>query len=665
MRALAHWPGAGAGRRAVPFLPARVILQDFTGVPAVVDLAAMRAAVARAGRDPARRRPAGARRPRDRPLRAGRRVRHALRLRPQHRARVRAQRRALRAAALGAGRVRELPRRAARHGHRPPGQPRAPRPRRAGRATGVARARHAGRHRLAHDDDQRRSASSAGASAASRPRPCMLGEPLVLGTPSSSASSFSGALRAGVTATDLVLTLTEMLRKHGVVGKFVEFCGDGLSALSLADRATLSNMAPEYGATAALFPVDDETLRYLRADRPRRRRARWSRRTARRRACSARDGDPTPDLQRAARCSTSTPSSRASPARAARRTACALGGARPASRGVPREPNPVRVHAARSRADGIAATAVLEADVEVDHGSVVIAAITSCTNTSNPSVMVAAGPARAQRGRARPASRSRTSRRASRRARASSPTTSERAGPRRSRSTRWASTSSATAARPASATPARCPTRSPQAVRRARPGGRLRALGQPQLRGPHPPAGARELPRLAAAGRRLRAGRARSTSTSTSEPLGTDRDGEPVYLRDLWPTAGGGARRSIDASITPELFETEYAHDLGRRRALAAHGRADGRAVRLGSPTRPTSASRRSSATCSPEPEPLTDVVGARVPGRCSATRSRPTTSRRRARSRPTMPGRPLPASSTASSRATSTRSARAAATTR
>ena len=76
---------------------------------------------------------------------------------------------------------------------------------------------------------------------------------------------FSGALLPGVTATDLVLTLTELLRKRGVVGSFVEFCGDGLSALSLADRATLSNMCPEYGATTALFPVDDETLRYLRA----------------------------------------------------------------------------------------------------------------------------------------------------------------------------------------------------------------------------------------------------------------------------------------------------------------------------------------------------------------------------------------------------------------
>src|SRR5439155_11814950 len=74
---------------------------------------------------------------------------------------------------------------------------------------------------------------------------------------------FTGALPTGATATDLVLTLTEMLRKHGVVNKFVEFCGDGLSSLSVPDRATLSNMCPEYGATAALFPVDHQTLRYL------------------------------------------------------------------------------------------------------------------------------------------------------------------------------------------------------------------------------------------------------------------------------------------------------------------------------------------------------------------------------------------------------------------
>src|SRR6202011_4157326 len=93
---------------------------------------------------------------------------------------------------------------------------------------------------------------------------CMLGQPLFLLSPVVVGVRFSNALPAGTTATDLVLTLTEMLRKHGVVNKFVEFCGAGLTSMTAADRATLSNMSPEYGATAALFPVDARTLEYLR-----------------------------------------------------------------------------------------------------------------------------------------------------------------------------------------------------------------------------------------------------------------------------------------------------------------------------------------------------------------------------------------------------------------
>src|SRR5262249_28943900 len=93
----------------------------------------------------------------------------------------------------------------------------------------------------------------------------LLGQPLSLLAPEVIGFRLRGALREGTTATDLVLTVTQMLRKHGVVGRFVEFTGAGLSSLPLADRATLANMAPEYGATAGLFPVDDETLRYLRA----------------------------------------------------------------------------------------------------------------------------------------------------------------------------------------------------------------------------------------------------------------------------------------------------------------------------------------------------------------------------------------------------------------
>src|SRR5262249_3246022 len=91
----------------------------------------------------------------------------------------------------------------------------------------------------------------------------MLGQPTFLPQPVVVGVRVTGALPAGTTATDLVLTLTQMLREHGVVGKFVEFFGDGLSTLTGAARATLSNMCPEYGASSAYFPVDTETLRYL------------------------------------------------------------------------------------------------------------------------------------------------------------------------------------------------------------------------------------------------------------------------------------------------------------------------------------------------------------------------------------------------------------------
>ena len=108
------------------------------------------------------------------------------------------------------------------------------------------------------------SACSAGASAASRPRPRCSASPSRCSSPRSSASSSSGAIPTGVTATDVVLTITEMLRKHGVVGKFVEFYGAGVASVPLANRATIGNMSPEFGSTAAMFPIDDVTLDYLR-----------------------------------------------------------------------------------------------------------------------------------------------------------------------------------------------------------------------------------------------------------------------------------------------------------------------------------------------------------------------------------------------------------------
>ncbi len=159
VRALAAWRPNSGSAAEVPFLPARVVMQDFTGVPCVVDLAAMRDAMSALGRRPEPDQPAGPGGPGHRPLRAGRPLRRPRRLRRQRGARVRAQPGALHAPAVGAAGVPRLPRRPAGHRHRAPGQPRVPVAGRAGargrrRAAGLPR--HPGRHRLAHHDDQRR-----------------------------------------------------------------------------------------------------------------------------------------------------------------------------------------------------------------------------------------------------------------------------------------------------------------------------------------------------------------------------------------------------------------------------------------------------------------------------------------------------------------------------
>ena len=367
--ALAGWPEAPGDGKRVPFFPARVLLQDFTGVPAVVDLAAMRAAMARAGRDPARVDPLV---PCDLVIdhsvqvdEAGTLQAYAHNIEREYERNV--ERYLLLRWAQGAfGSFRVVP----------PGM-------------GIVHQvnlEHLGQVVAVRDgvavpdtlvgtDSHTTMINGLGVLGFGvggiEAEAVMLGEPLELGTPSVVGVRMAGALREGVTATDLVLTLTELLRRHGVVGRFVEFCGDGLSALSLADRATLSNMSPEYGATAALFPVDDEVLRYLRATGRGDARAARGRRTTRSRACSGATATPRPTSARSSS-STSTASRRASPARAARRTACRW----------PTSPRASAPPIRRARAPN---------GKVVHDGDVVIAAITSCTNTSNPSVMVAAG----------------------------------------------------------------------------------------------------------------------------------------------------------------------------------------------------------------------------------------------------------------------------------
>jgi aconitate hydratase len=201
----------------------------------------------------------------------------------------------------------------------------------------------------------------------------MLGQPVFLPRPHVVGVRVTGALPAGTTATDLVLTLTEMLRAHGVVGSFVEFFGDGCSTLELADRATLSNMCPEYGATAALWPVDDETLRYLRQT-GRGDRVELVERYCKEQGLFRRDGDAEPRFDEVLELE--------------------LSAIEPSVAGPRRPQDRVPLPGVRASFEAAFAERLARhgpSDADVREGSVVIAAITSCTNTSNPSVMLAAG----------------------------------------------------------------------------------------------------------------------------------------------------------------------------------------------------------------------------------------------------------------------------------
>jgi aconitate hydratase len=208
---------------------------------------------------------------------------------------------------------------------------------------------------------------------------CMLGQPISMLLPAVVGFKLFGKLPEGCTATDLVLTVTQMLRKKGVVGKFVEFFGAGLSALSVADRATIANMAPEYGATMGFFPVDDGTLQYLRTSNRDAHTIELVEKYSKEQMLFRTDAtkDPVFSDTLALDLASVVPSM--------------AGPKRPQDRLTLPE---VRKNFHDSFKDAPRKKAKLEIhgeSCEVESGSVVIAAITSCTNTSNPSVMVGAG----------------------------------------------------------------------------------------------------------------------------------------------------------------------------------------------------------------------------------------------------------------------------------
>lgn len=200
----------------------------------------------------------------------------------------------------------------------------------------------------------------------------MLGQPMSMLIPQVVGFELTGKLMEGATATDLVLTVTEMLRKHGVVGKFVEFFGSGIPNMPLADRATIANMAPEYGATCGLFPIDEETLRYLRVSgRP----------------------EPLIELVRAYAEHQGVFHTASAPvAQYSSMLKLDLGDVVPSVAGPKRPQDRATLGDAKASFIKAYPEKTDSADLgSLSDGSVVIAAITSCTNTSNPSVMIAAG----------------------------------------------------------------------------------------------------------------------------------------------------------------------------------------------------------------------------------------------------------------------------------
>ncbi len=400
--ALAKYPASPPADASVPFRPSRILLQDYTGVPAAVDLAAMRAAMKRAGKDPAKIEPQipvdliidhsvqadffGAKDVYERNLEREyerNRERYAL-LRWAGQAF-----KTFRVVPPGAGICHQvnLERLA---------------------EVVVVRDGVAMPDTLFGADSHTTMINGLGVLGwgvgGIEAEAAMLGQPTYLPWPVVVGVKLVGQLPIGTTATDLVLTLTELFRRKGVVNKFIEFAGEGLSSLAVAERATVANMCPEYGATSALFPVDRQTLRYLeQTGRPRELIALVERYT-KAQGMFRSDGGPTPAFDELIEVDLgSVKPSVAGPKRPQDRVDLPMiwdsfTGPKPTTGvtlvGNSEGPKPINDAAQTMVATATPETAAVAhrpRTLQVSDGSVVIAAITSCTNTSNPSVMIAAG----------------------------------------------------------------------------------------------------------------------------------------------------------------------------------------------------------------------------------------------------------------------------------
>ncbi|MGP3632216.1 aconitate hydratase AcnA [Streptomyces sp. 24-1644] len=401
IRALGGWDSQAQPSQEIQFTPARVIMQDFTGVPCVVDLATMREAVKELGGDPAKINPLapaelvidhsviadkfgtneafaqnveleyGRNKERYQFLRWGQTAFDEFKVVPP-----------------GTGIVHQVN---IEHLAR----------------TVMVRNGQAYPDTLVGTDSHTTMVNGLGVLGwgvgGIEAEAAMLGQPVSMLIPRVVGFKLTGELPAGTTATDLVLTITEMLRKHGVVGKFVEFYGEGVSATSLANRATIGNMSPEFGSTAAIFPIDDETLKYLRLT------GRDAQQVALVEAYAKEQGlwlDPAaePDFSEKLELDLSTVvPSIAGPKRPQDRIVLAnakeqfaqdvrnyvVDDMEASKESFPASDSPA-VSPDGVPSNPVTVTAPDGTTYELDHGAVTVAAITSCTNTSNPYVMVAA-----------------------------------------------------------------------------------------------------------------------------------------------------------------------------------------------------------------------------------------------------------------------------------
>jgi aconitate hydratase len=382
IRALAAWNSKSKPDKEIAFTPSRVLMQDFTGVPAVVDLAAMRDAMKHLGGDPAL----------INPLQPAELViDHSVQVDEFGTAN-----------ALDVNALLEFQRNKERYAFLRWGQTSFRNLAIVPPDTGIVHQvnlEHLARVVFVHESPGKRAAypdTLVGTDSHTtminglgvlgwgvggiEAEAAMLGQPLSMLIPLVVGVKLTGRLREGATATDLVLTITEMLRKHGVVGKFVEYFGPGLQDLPLADRATIANMSPEYGATCGIFPIDKESLRYLRL--------------------TGRSEEQIELVEAYCREQGLFHDSKTPEAEYSELLALDLATVEPSLAGPKRPQDRVVLSKAGESFEkalpsllkpGKGAGQTASGNGHLRHGSVVIAAITSCTNTSNPSVLIAAG----------------------------------------------------------------------------------------------------------------------------------------------------------------------------------------------------------------------------------------------------------------------------------